>query len=131
MPIYEYHCSDCQRRVSLLWRSYSDAEAREAACPRCGGKNLRRVVSRVAVLRSEESRMDSLAEPDAMGGLDEEDPKSLARWMRKMSQETGEDLGPEFDEVVGRLEAGEDPESIEESMPGPGDAGGGDDFGVM
>ncbi len=131
MPIYEYTCSDCQRRVSLLWRSFADAETREAICPRCGGKHLRRMVSRVAVLRSEESRMDSLADPSALEGLDEEDPKSLARWMRKMSQETGEDLGPEFDEVVGRLEAGEDPESIEESMPGLGDAGGGDDFGVM
>jgi putative FmdB family regulatory protein len=131
MPIYEYHCSDCQRRVSLLWRSFSDAETREAACPRCGGKNLRRVVSKVAVVHSEESRMDSLADPDAMGGVDEEDPKSLARWMRKMSQETGEDLGPEFDEVMGRLEAGENPESIEESMPGLSDAGGDDDFGVM
>ncbi len=131
MPIYEYYCSDCQRRVSLLWRSFADAETREATCPRCSGKNLRRMVSRVAVLRSEESRMDSLADPSALEGLDEEDPKSLARWMRKMSQETGEDLGPEFDEVVGRLEAGEDPESIEESMPGLGDAGGGDDFGVM
>jgi putative FmdB family regulatory protein len=131
MPIYEYHCSDCQHRVSLLWRSYSDVETREAVCPRCGGKNLRRVVSRVAVLHSEESRMESLADPDAMGGVDEEDPKSLARWMRKMSQETGEDLGPEFDEVMGRLEAGENPESIEESMPGLSDAGGGDDFGVM
>jgi hypothetical protein len=48
-----------------------------------------------------------------------------------MASETGEDMGPEFDEVVGRLEAGEDPESIEKGMPGlEGDAGG-DDFGVM
>jgi len=48
-----------------------------------------------------------------------------------MADETGEDLGPEFEEVVGRLEAGEDPESIESSMPDLGAPGGGDDFGVM
>jgi putative FmdB family regulatory protein len=136
LPIYEYYCSDCRRRVSLLWRSFADIETREATCPRCGGKNLQRLISKVAVVRSEEARLDNLADPGSLSGLDENDPKSLARWMRKMSQETGEDLGPEFDEVVGRLEAGEDPESIEKSMPDldgamGGAGGGGDDFGVM
>ena len=105
------------------------------ACPRCGGTNLSRLISRVAVLRSEESRLDDLADPSSMGDLDENDPKSLARFMRKMASETGEDLGPEFAEVVGRLEAGEDPEAIERSMPdlagAEGSNMGGDDFGVM
>jgi Flp pilus assembly protein TadB len=50
----------------------------------------------------------------------------MGRWMRKMSREMGEDLGPEFDEVVGRLEAGEDPEEIERSMPDLMGEGGGD-----
>ena len=140
MPIYEYTCHDCKRRISLLWRSFADAEERSAACPRCGGTNLTRLMSRVAVLRSEDSRLDDLADPGALGDLDENDPKSLARFMRKMASETGEDLGPEFDEVVGRLEAGEDPETIEKSMPelAAGESGGmggpgmgGDDFGVM
>jgi len=133
MPIYEYVCHDCNRRVSLLWRSFADAQERQAKCPRCGGVHLVRLVSRVAVLRSEESRLDDLADPSSLGGLDENDPKSLARFMRKMAGETGEDLGPEFEEVVGRLEAGEDPESIEQSMPDlAGEGGmGGDDFGVM
>ncbi len=76
-----------------------------------------RLVSRVAVVRSEESRLEDLADPSNLAGLDENDPKSLARWMRKMSQEIGEDLGPEFDEVVDRLEAGQSPEEIEEAMP--------------
>ena len=87
----------------------------------------------MAVLRSEEGRLDDLSgSDDPLGaGLDENDPKSLARFMRKMANETGEELGPEFEEVVGRLEAGEDPESIEDSMPDLGASGGGDDFGVM
>ncbi len=133
MPIYEYTCQDCNRRVSLLWRSFSDAQSREAVCPRCGGNKLTRLISRVAVLRSEESHLDNMSSADnPLGdGLDENDPKSLARFMRKMANETGEDLGPEFEEVVGRLEAGEDPESIEDSMPDLGAPGGGDDFGVM
>jgi len=140
MPIYEYMCHDCRRRVSLLWRSFEDAQTRTPVCPRCGGHQLTRLVSRVAVLRSEDSRLDDLADPSSLGDLDENDPKSLARFMRKMANETGEDLGAEFEEVVGRLEAGENPEDIEKSMPdlaAPGDSpgsgafGGGDDFGVM
>ncbi|MDX1416725.1 MAG: hypothetical protein R3293_21165 [Candidatus Promineifilaceae bacterium] len=53
----------------------------------------------------------------SMAGLDEEDPRALGRFMRKMSNEMGEDMGAEFNEVVDRLEKGESPESIEESMP--------------
>jgi hypothetical protein len=68
---------------------------------------------------------------DAMSGVDENDPRSLARFMRKMADETGEDLGPEFEEVVGRLEAGEDPESIEDAMPDLGASPSSDDFAVM
>lgn len=131
MPIYEYFCRQCQRRVSLLYRSFADTQTKTAQCPRCGSEHLTRLISRVAVVRSEDSRLDNLADPSALGDLDENDPKSLARFMRKMADETGEDLGPEFNEVIGRLEAGEDPEAIEQAMPELGGAGAGDDFGVM
>ena len=124
MPIYEYGCYDCRKRVNVFFRTFSDAQTKPASCPRCGGTNLKRLVSKVSVVRSEESRLDSLADPSSLAGLDENDPKSIARWMRKMSGEMGEDLGDEFKEVVDRLEAGEDPESIEKSMPELGDAGG-------
>jgi hypothetical protein len=105
-----------------MLRSFAEAaNAAPPPCPRCGSKNLTRMVSRVAVLRSEESRLDNLADPSNMGDLDENDPKSVARWMRKMGNETGEDLGDEFHEVVNRLEAGEAPEEIEKSMPDLGE----------
>jgi len=77
----------------------------------------------VAVLRSEESRLESLADPSNLAGLDENDPRSLARWMRKMSNEMGEDLGDEFNEVVDRLEAGQSPEEIEQALPDLGMGG--------
>ncbi len=115
--------------MSLLWRTFGDAQARSAVCPRCGGSNLTRLISRVAVVRSEDSRLEDLSDSAELAGLDENDPKSLARFMRRMADEAGEDLGPEFEEVVGRLEAGEDPEAIEKSLPDLG--GPGDDFGVM
>ena len=127
MPIYEYGCYDCRKRVNVFFRSFSEVETKAAACPRCGGSNLKRLISRVAFVRSEESRLENLADPSSLAGLDENDPKSIARWMRKMSSEMGEDLGGDFNEVVDRLEAGEDPDSIEESMPELGAAGGGAD----
>jgi putative FmdB family regulatory protein len=130
MPIYEYRCQDCRRRVSLLFRSFADITD-EPACPRCGGTNLTRLISRVAVVRSEESRLDDLADPSMLDGLDEQDPKSLARWMRKMSGQVGEEMPPEFDDVIDRLESGQSPEQIEEAMPDlTEDLGGGMD-GLM
>jgi putative FmdB family regulatory protein len=129
MPIYEYGCYDCRKRVNIFFRSFSEVATKEATCPRCGGVNLKRLISKVAVLRSEESRLESMADPSNLAGLDENDPKSIARWMRKMSSEMGEDLGGEFNEVVDRLEAGEDPEAIEKSMPELGGAAAaGDDW---
>ena len=99
----------------------------EVSCPHCGSQALQRRIGRIRVLRSEESRLDSLSDPTNWAGIDEEDPRSMARMMRKMGQELGEDLPPEFDEVVDRLEAGENPEDIEASMP---DLGNDMDFGM-
>ena len=125
MPIYEYRCNACRRRVTILVRSFSTSFTPK--CDHCGSTDLRRLVSRVAVLHSEESRLEALADPSNLADLDENDPKSLARWMRRMSNELGEDLGDEFNEVVDRLEAGESPEEIEKSMPEL--AGDSDDLG--
>jgi len=128
MPIYEYRCQDCKKRVSVFFRTLSTVDHSTVRCPQCGGKNLSRLVSRVRALRSEESRIDGLADDSMLSGLDENDPKSMGRMLRKMARETGEDMPPEFDEAMGRLEAGESPESIEQSMPelaeGMGSAGG-------
>lgn len=117
MPIYEYRCNQCGKRISALVRNMEERDTAVPTCPRCGSTDVHRLMSRVAVLRSEESHLESLADPSSLPDLDESDPRSLGRWMRRMSQEMGEDLGPEFDEVVGRLEAGESPESIEERLP--------------
>ncbi len=59
-----------------------------------------RVLSRVRVIRSEESRMESLADPSKWGGLDEKDPKSMAKWMKRMGKEMGEDMGEDVDQMV-------------------------------
>lgn len=132
MPIYEYRCHHCRRRVSIFWRSFTEAAGGQPVCPNCGNRELSRLVSRISIVRTEESHLDDLADPSSLGDLDENDPKSIARWMRKMSHETGEGMGGELDEMVDRLEAGESPEEIEKTMPemAGDDVGvGGDDLG--
>ena len=52
------------------------------------------------MVRSEESRMESLADPSKWGGLDEKDPKSMAKWMKQMGKVMGEDMGEDVDQMV-------------------------------
>jgi putative FmdB family regulatory protein len=133
MPIYEYFCADCRARVSVFFRTFAEASDDAARCPTCQGAHLRRLVSRVAVLKSEESRMESLADASLMSGLESEDPRALASFMRRMSGEMGEPLDAEMTEVLDRLDAGESPESIDAAFPdmsGDGDMGGMDMGGL-
>ncbi len=116
MPEYTYQCEDCTRsfRVRMSYAEYGRVPVR---CPYCGSERVRRRYGRVAVLRGGDVDLDALAEdPAALDAL-EKDPRTLARVMRRMGEELGEDLGPEFDEVVSRLEKGQTPEEIEQALP--------------
>lgn len=118
MPLYEYRCLKCRRRSSFL-RQLGDTST--PLCPHCNSSRLVRIISRVSVLRSEESQLESLSDPRSFGEVDENDPKSMARWMKKMGQEMGEDLDPEFDEAIEQMESGQLPEGTEESLGKEGD----------
>jgi putative FmdB family regulatory protein len=125
MPNYLYKCLNCKKRFEIFM-TYDEYGVQPVSCPHCGEKNVQRRIGRIRFARSEESRLDDLADPSALEGL-EDDPRALGRMMRKMSREMGEDMGPEFDEVIDRLEAGQSPEDIEAALPELGE--GGDDFG--
>ena len=128
MPIYEYLCQTCHNRVSLF-QTYAEYGVKPVKCPVCGGKQLSRLIGRVRVAKSDDQRLEAMSDPSAFGNVDENDPKSVARAMKKMGREMGEDLPPEFNEITDRLESGESAESIEKSMPdlGAGEGGAGDD----
>lgn len=110
MPIYEYRCGACRRRSSLFYQTFSAAESAEPRCEHCGSADVTRLISRVAVMKSEESRLDDLADPGTLGDVDEDDPRSVARWARRMGEQMGEDLGDDFDEMVDQMESGEMPD---------------------
>jgi putative FmdB family regulatory protein len=103
MPIYEYSCADCAKRSTFV--TLSVRSAFEPRCQACGSANVKKLVSRVAVLRSEESRTESLADPARLGGFDGNDPGSVARWMKTMGREMGEDLGDDFEGEIDRAVA--------------------------
>ena len=86
MPIYEYVCESCRKRFDILTLRVSEKPKIE--CTHCGGKKARRLMSKFAMVRSEESRMESMADPSNFSGLDENDPKSMARWMKKDRKST-------------------------------------------
>lgn len=127
MPLYDYVCLDCQKRFDLFL-SYAEYGKKVVKCQHCGSAHVRRRLPRVRVARSEESRMENLVDPSALAGM-EDDPKALGQMMRKMGREMGENLPPEFNDVVDRLESGQSPEEIESAMPDLGDSlPGGDDL---
>jgi putative FmdB family regulatory protein len=97
MPIYEYRCEECGSPSTFL---VLKQEGFVPVCKKCGGTSLTRLISRVAVLHSDEARMERLADPARLDDLDESDPRSMARWMKQMGKELGEDMGEDFDQMV-------------------------------
>jgi len=92
MPIYEYRCLECNRKMSFLVLAPSTFQP---VCKYCKSAALEQLFSRFATPKSDEKRMESLADPSSFAGLDENDPGSVARWMKKMGKEMGEDFGGE------------------------------------
>lgn len=129
MPVYEFYCSDCHTIFNFLSRRVNTEK--RPACPRCGRPELDRQVSRFAVSRGhgeaaqeeempdlDEERMEKAMEALAgeMEGVNENDPRQMARFMRRFTEATGMDLGEGAEEAIRRLEAGEDPDRVEEEM---------------
>ena len=109
MPIYEYQCQDCRKRSAILVLNVRNSAS--ASCQHCGSSKLNRLLSRFAAPKSEEARIESLADPGNLGGLDEHDPQSIARLMKKMGEEMGEDVGEDVEAMMDQT--GDDEEIID------------------
>ena len=108
MPIYEYYCESCRKVSSFLLMRAS--EEIRPYCKNCKSPEVRRILSRVAVIKSEEKRMESLLDPSKFSDLDENDPRSVERMMKRMGRELGDELGEGFEE------------EMEETLSSPGAA---------
>ncbi len=127
MPVYEFYCPDCHMIFNFLSRRI-DTDKRPD-CPRCGRRELERQVSIFAISRNRKEEDDIM--PDIDGGkleqammsmasevenIDEEDPRQAAQLMRKLMSATGINIEGPMEEAISRMEAGEDPEQIEQDM---------------
>ena len=128
MPIYEFYCPECHTVFNFLSRSVNTTK--RPPCPKCK-RRLQREVSLFAQtgrarepgselddLPIDESRMESAMESLAAEaeGINEDDPREAARLMRKFSDATGLEFGKGMEEALSRMEAGEDPDKVEEEM---------------
>jgi len=138
MPIYEFACPKCRRVFNFLSKRLNPD--RLPACPKCGNEKMVKQMSRFAMTkglkepaakgdtdRDEEGPMPDMDDPRIqramselerdMEHLDENNPKHMAHMMRKMKDLLPPGTAPkELDVAIKRLEAGEDPEKIEEDM---------------
>jgi putative FmdB family regulatory protein len=117
MPIYEYRCTKCRRRVDIFVQGFSPPS--EPSCTKCGSKELSRIYSSFAVRRSKNDRGvydEILSDSKLTHGLMRNDPRALAEWSRKMARATGEDVTPESEELLSRLDAGEDMNKVVEDF---------------
>lgn len=143
MPIYEYYCQDNH----TVYQFYAKTLAQGRTIPRCPDNpsfRMRKLISAFAITRggpdappadaapnaapAEDARMEQAlgAMEQEFSAVDENDPRAMARMMRRMSELTGERIDGEMEEVVRKLEEGADPESLEDQLGGgPEDAEGG------
>lgn len=98
MPVFEYLCRDCGKICNfLILGSEKDVDTR---CNNCSSTNLHKIISRINVVESEESRLERLADPSNLRDIDYKDPMSVAKWMKRMGKHLGEDMGEEIDRIA-------------------------------
>lgn len=113
MPIYRYACEGCGAtfEVRISYAAFDDARV---SCPRCASGNVSRLLNRVGTIGSDQFRI--FTEASEKAACPDMDSRGLGRMMREMKAESGAKTAPEFDEVAGRLEAGESMRSIDASF---------------
>lgn len=110
MPIYEYRCRDCGKTSTQFLRSISETKSHH--CSHCGSANLVRLISRVTILKPFGEAIDRMPSFETLSDFDENDPKSVAKWMKRMRREMGSDFGSEPSDMSAMLDAGISPADL-------------------
>jgi putative FmdB family regulatory protein len=118
MPIYEFTCGGCGKKVEIFRRSASSTAP--FTCPACGSDELNRLVSRFAVHRSV-SELASADEEQYIEGLESGDPRAMAAFARHMAAESGEPMDAEMQQMVAEMETGHMPEGMDDDLDDVGD----------
>ena len=105
MPIYEYKCKSCKVRESIFFRSFSDVK--DPKCSNCGSLDMTRLISSFTVVKGWGDFMKDMPAWDSMMDFNEDDPRDAARMLRQWKDEVGGDIGPQGEEMIARMDAGE------------------------
>jgi len=113
MPIYEFLCQSCHRKVSFLVKTFSDSFAPK--CPNCDSTNVVRTVSSFAYHKSMQAVWEESGEPSMVSSPDYyEDPHNIGRWAEKRFKEMGIQMPTHLQEKIQAAREGELPESLKE-----------------
>ena len=105
MPIYEYWCDSCRRKISRYERELSPLSPQ---CPYCENTQLRRLFSTFSMHKTyKDVYEDILSDHDLTRSMMHNDPRAMAEWNRRMTG--GEKPSPEYEEIVERMDRGEWP----------------------
>jgi putative FmdB family regulatory protein len=109
MPLYEYWCSQCKHKIMLYLSTFPQSSP---PCPECGNATLRRLFSTFSVRSKNYMDVydDILSDSKLTRGMLADDPRALAEWNKRMSQ--GEEVAPEYKEMIERMEMGEMPTEL-------------------
>jgi putative FmdB family regulatory protein len=119
MPVYEYNCPGCKRKVSIYVRRHEDSAS--AVCPRCGSKEMQRLFSTFSVKKTYmDIYEDILSDRQLTRGLMRNDPKALVDWNRRMTRGMEDNsMAPEYEEMVERMDKGEFPANMMKKPDAP------------
>jgi hypothetical protein len=148
MPIYEYYSPDNHTIYQFFAKTLAQGQT-TPTCPDHPKYRMRKLVSTFAVTGggkkdasaetkpatdsgdpAEDARMEAAmgAMEKEFSSVDENDPRAMARMMRRMGEVTGEKFDGQMEEVVRKLEEGADPDSLDDQLggdaPGEGDPDG-------
>jgi putative FmdB family regulatory protein len=108
MPIYEYECRSCKAQFQVLVMKAT--EEKGLACPHCGTRKPRRLLSKVVYHVSEQDRLDAFSSKDARSDSFYRDSRNIGLAAKKRARKLGVDLGSGFDEKLEKLRT--DPGSV-------------------
>ena len=106
MPLFEYSCCDCGKQFTFLVGVIADND--DVKCPRCGSIDLKKLMSRFTRGRSDDARMEAIAEK--MESRDIDDPGELRRFAREMGRELSAESGEDMTEEIEQMMEGESDE---------------------
>ena len=115
MPIYEFQCNNCRRKLSVFVKSITSSI--ETVCPYCNSKDLVRLVSSFGISKTIKSVHEQTGEDERSPDY-YKDPRNIGRWTERKFKEMGMEMPSQIREMIDAAREGEMPGPVKELQPG-------------